>query len=158
MNTWPILVSLADVFSIKLDESFLSQITKSLSKENPGVALLGPAPLEFIPPITSKEFIDNLKNHLPYRTKASKEASRHGYQSYIIMPLCRTLFAVEFGHHASKPESGEWAAKEYPQWADLIHRAWQWHGSLDCTMYLDSKAETEKFVELDITEAKTIKS
>lgn len=117
------------------------------------VTLFGPSPTEFIPHITKEEFIANLRNHLPSWVEAAKEARWAGYQSYIILSLCRTLYAVKFGNQISKPDGAEWAIKEYPQWSNLIKHALIWHGSSDKSDSYERQTETEKFVEFAITQA-----
>jgi len=52
--------------------------------------------------------------------------SGRGYQSYVVLSLCRMLYTLETGEIASKPLAAEWAARGPAQdYAGLIERAWQ---------------------------------
>jgi hypothetical protein len=111
-----------------------------------GLVLQGPPAKTFIPHMTREEFLICLKDGLPSWSEMAKEARHKGYQSYIILSLCRNLYAIKFGKQVSKFEGGEWAIREYPQWADLVQKAEEWHGSPDRSDSLDSQAETVRFV------------
>lgn len=112
-----------------------------------GVVLLGPKPQAFIPTISSGEFVQSLKNEYAAWSERAKEARRIGYQSYIILSLCRGLYAIRNGKQISKMQGGVWAMQKYPQWAHLIECAMKWHGSPDKSDSLDTQTKTMEFAE-----------
>ncbi|WP_161977935.1 nucleotidyltransferase domain-containing protein [Dictyobacter kobayashii] len=111
-----------------------------------GLVIVGPPAKAFIPHITSQEFIASLKDSLLSWLAMAKEARHKGYQSYIILSMCRSLYAIKFGKQISKFKGAEWAMREYSAWADLIQKAVEWHGSSDKSDNLASQTETVKFV------------
>ena len=112
-----------------------------------GVTVTGPKPQEFIPHIEQQEYMDSIKNIMPSFADAVSNAKNRGYQSYIILSLCRNLYALKFGYQTSKPAGGKWAAQEYPDWTHLIENALKWKGSSDMSDKLTSQAETRLFAE-----------
>lgn len=49
---------------------------------------------------------------------------KRGYQSYIVLTMCRVLYTLRFGTVASKPVASRWAQEELDQrWRSLIERA-----------------------------------
>ncbi len=118
-----------------------------------GLAIEGPSPKVLIPVITKDEFVASLKGEYPSWLERAKEARRVGYQSYVVLSLCRSLYAIRFGQQVSKFKGASWAATEYPQWAHLIQQATEWHGSSDNTDSLDTQAETARFAEFMLDQA-----
>lgn len=112
-----------------------------------GVILEGPAPRTFIPKISGEEFVKSLKNEYPSWLERAKEARWVGYQSYIILSLCRGMYAIRFGKQVSKFKGAAWAMHEYPQWAELIKLAIDWHGSADKSDSTETQVQTIKFAE-----------
>ncbi len=117
-----------------------------------GQTVLGPSPEEFIPDISTQEFIDSLKNYAPIWIKNVKEAHHVGYQSYIILSLCRSLYVYAHGEQVSKIEAADWAAIQYPDWAELIKNALSWKGSPDNSKSPETRAKTEEFVKFALAE------
>jgi len=112
-----------------------------------GLTLYGPKPDTYIPHITKDEFIASIKDAYLSWVDRAKEARWIGYQSYIIMSLCRGLYAIRYGRQISKPQGASWAAKEFPEWASLIHLAEKWHGSPDKSDSLETQKETIEFAK-----------
>lgn len=119
---------------------------------NQGVTVFGPPPSDFMPHITNQEFIGSLKARMPLFADTVKEAKHVGYQSYVILSLCRNLYAIQFGHQVSKIEGGHWAANEYPEWKGLIEQAMLWHGSANMSANLSTQADTERFANFALSQ------
>jgi len=48
-----------------------------------------------------------------------------GYQSYVVLSLCRILYTLQFGDVVSKPFAARWAKETLNgPWVSLIERAW----------------------------------
>jgi predicted nucleotidyltransferase len=119
-----------------------------------GLTITGASPKEYIPTITADEFITNIRNRLPTWVEAAKDAKHVGYQSYIILSLCRSLYAIKFGKQTSKPTAGKWALKEYPEWSGLVNLAIDSHGSSDKADSFDTQNETKRFVDFAISQGR----
>lgn len=113
----------------------------------------GPSPKMFIPTITREEFVASIKGEFPSWLERAKEARRIGYQSYVILSLCRGLYAIRFGKQISKFKGAAWAIQEYPQWAELIEQATQWHGSSEEKDSSMTQAETIRFAQFMVSQA-----
>jgi hypothetical protein len=52
------------------------------------------------------------------------QLSARGYQSFIVLSLCRILYTLQLGAVLSKPAAARWALATWdPRWAPLIERA-----------------------------------
>jgi Domain of unknown function (DUF4111)/Nucleotidyltransferase domain len=95
------------------------------AREN-GVRLLGPPIESLIPPISSAEYINEIRGYLvDFRNRIADDTSP-GSQAYAILAICRGLYAIRFGEQISKREAASWAQQEFPKWSDLIRRALDW--------------------------------
>ncbi len=100
-----------------------------------GVALFGPAPASWIPPVdiadVRRASTRNLYDEwIPKREDDAFFASSH-HQAYVTLTICRILHRAERDEVASKRVTAAWVRARYPEpWiADLIYRAVRWrHG------------------------------
>jgi len=54
-----------------------------------------------------------------------EEINFRGYQSYIVLSLCRILYTLKFGSVVLKPTASQWAKETLEEkWLPLIVRAW----------------------------------
>lgn len=119
-----------------------------------GQIVFGPSPSNFIPKITEDEYIQSVKQDiLPEVYKAAKKAQHKGYQSYVVMSLCRGMCALASGKQVSKFAGAKWAADRYPEWAQLISDAVDWHGHLDKSDSPETRKMVVGFAEFVATEA-----
>ncbi len=88
--------------------------------------LMGPPIDSLIPPIPSAEYVEEVRRSLVGFTNRIADDAPRGSQAYAILTICRGLYAIGFGKRLSKREAALWAQREFPQWADLIHRALGW--------------------------------
>lgn len=92
-----------------------------------GLTLLGPPPDTLIPPLTRQDFITAAADHArAWTTYVRQTEGSRPYQGYAVMTLCRALYTVTTGEQVSKKRAAEWAIQEFPQYADLIRRAFIW--------------------------------
>lgn len=113
-------------------------LTRSGSDGNPiiwlnvlasGVALTGPRPETFLPPITAPMLSTALVRELEYlRAEVSNPESpwrdQPFYRRYAILTLCRILYTHRTGRIGSKPEAARWALRFLPpRWHLLLRSA-----------------------------------
>jgi hypothetical protein len=95
-----------------------------------GITIIGPAPQTLIDPVSpddlrrvmlsilggwATQILDN-----PIKINSS------GYQSYVVLSLCRILYTLQFGEVVSKPFAARWAKETLgDSWVSLIDRAWE---------------------------------
>jgi hypothetical protein len=85
-----------------------------------GVALYGPPPPTFIPPISHEEFVKAVRELLlEWPDRLTDDVSPRG-RAYAILTACRALRVCRTGDYAAKREAAEWATGELPQFHDLI--------------------------------------
>ena len=93
-----------------------------------GVSLDGPPPHELIDPVSP----DDMRCAMPYvmrewgepRLTDSAILQNRGYQSFMVLSLCRILYTLQTGEVVSKPAAATWARENLgEQWAPLIDRA-----------------------------------
>jgi hypothetical protein len=95
-----------------------------------GIVLAGPPPQTLIDPVLPDELRHAVLSLLPVwpapLLEDASSVNSRGYQSYIVLTLCRMLYTLEFGAVASKPAAARWAQQSLPPvFAPLIERAWE---------------------------------
>jgi hypothetical protein len=95
-----------------------------------GITLVGPDPKTLIDPLTPDELRQVARAPLgdwAERLLLHPEVmAQRGYQSYVVLTLCRVLYTLQFGEVVSKPKALSWAKAALGEpWAGLIERAWQ---------------------------------
>jgi Domain of unknown function (DUF4111) len=91
-----------------------------------GVRLVGPPIDALIPPIPTAEYLEEVRRSLVGFTSRIPDDASPGWQAYVILTMCRGLYALRFGEPLSKRAAAAWAQQEFPRWADLIGRALGW--------------------------------
>jgi hypothetical protein len=125
-----------------------------------GLTLFGPAPSQFIPAITKDEFIQAVYHHaLFWKEQVKQTRDSRPYQSYAVLTLCRALYTVVHGEQVSKHRAAEWAAMQYPAWAEFIKEALYVRSHVDETRADAERAypQTEQFVLDAIEEIKKLR-
>jgi hypothetical protein len=93
-----------------------------------GITLAGPPPGELIDPISPSALSGAMRPVLESWGRAlirdpSPLLSR-GYQSYVVLSLCRIAYTIQTGEVAPKHAAAEWALRTFePRWRPLIRRA-----------------------------------
>lgn len=94
-----------------------------------GITLEGPAPQSLIDPVSPNELRQAVGDVLPLWAKPILDdplkIKSRGYQSFIVLSLCRMLYTLQYGAIISKPVAAHWAQDTLDrQWIPLIRRAW----------------------------------
>jgi len=94
-----------------------------------GITMTGPAPQTLIDPVSADELrramLPALDGWAAHFLDHPEDINFRGYQSYIVLSLCRILYTLKFGGVVSKPAAAQWAKETLrEQWRPLIERAW----------------------------------
>jgi hypothetical protein len=113
-----------------------------------GIALHGPRPAELLAPIAPARFVASVRANVESWGDWGEHLERPTLkrQAYVILIMCRALYATEHADQLSKPGAGRWAQRELPEWADLIGRAIGWREVPADADGLATLAETRRFV------------
>lgn len=158
-------------------------VHRSILRER-GVTLLGPPPQMLIEPIAPHELQQAMVE--PVRGWASRmlddptPLQTRGYQSYVVLTLCRMLYTLHTGAVATKPVAARWAVATLDaRWTPLIERAWEgrhnpdaeqaavgagwsplieqsWQGSNTVEVLPEEVDETQAFIRYTIDAANTL--
>jgi Domain of unknown function (DUF4111) len=95
-----------------------------------GLTLAGPAPQTLVDQVSPDDLkqatLANIPGWAAPLLDHPAELTHRGYQSYIVLTLCRMLYTLETAALASKPDAARWAQSRFGQpWAALIERAWE---------------------------------
>jgi predicted nucleotidyltransferase len=94
-----------------------------------GITLVGPAPDTLIDPVSPNDLrraMLSILNGWAMRILNNPNLiNSRGYQSYVVLSLCRILYTLQFGDVVSKPFAARWAKETLNgPWVSLIDRAW----------------------------------
>jgi len=95
-----------------------------------GITILGPDPKTLIDPLTPSDLKQAMSPALngwaAHLLNHPEVIGQRGYQSYVVLTLCRILYTLQFGDVVSKRKSASWAKETTCQkWGPLIDRAWE---------------------------------
>ena len=115
-----------------------------------GITVVGPDPRTLGEPVAATElqqaageFAEWLAGFLD---RPGQIASR-GYQSYIVLTLCRILYTLAYGTVVSKVTAMHWALETLDaRWAPLIEDAWEGRQSADGPPSPNALEETLSFI------------
>ncbi|MCU0519458.1 MAG: DUF4111 domain-containing protein [Anaerolineae bacterium] len=115
-----------------------------------GITVVGPDPRKLVEPVTPDELRQAVTMFADWlgglRDNPGQMASR-GYQSYIVLTLCRILYTVAHGDVVSKATAVEWARETVgARWARLIDNAWEGRRGPDGPPAPDAVRETLAFI------------
>ena len=91
-----------------------------------GETIFGPPPLEIGPQVSDSAYrhaVEAVLNEWPNRVREPWVAYVPAHQGYVVMTLCRALYALATGKQAPKEEAATWAAARYPEWSHFIAEA-----------------------------------
>jgi hypothetical protein len=91
-----------------------------------GRVLYGPEPSAYIPPISKGEYLQTVREHATMWVDWLEQPQDQAWQGYVILTMCRILYAVRFGEQSSKRAAAAWMQARYPDWAWLIRKALAW--------------------------------
>jgi len=107
------------------------------------IALYGPDAKTFLPHITVAEFKKVVRNYMLTWIDKTDKANQRGLQAYIVLTMCRSLYAFTYGKNTSKQIGANWAISQYPQWAVLIKQSLTWSRDEVANVTKDKKAQNE---------------
>ena len=95
-----------------------------------GITITGPDPKELIDPVSSsdlkKAMTPALDSWATYILDHPQILEQRGYQSYVVLSLCRILYTLQVGEVVSKRKASDWAKTAIdPKWTTLITDAWE---------------------------------
>ncbi|MBA2276922.1 MAG: DUF4111 domain-containing protein [Chloroflexia bacterium] len=114
-----------------------------------GLTLSGPPPRSLISPIASDDLARALGGAMRMWRAWLPDAEpvMHAKpQAYVILTMCRALYAHQHAAFVSKREAARWAAPELPEWSSLIRDALAWY---------DSRQDMD--IDLDATRTETLR-
>lgn len=90
-----------------------------------GIAVAGPLPHTLVDPVTSDDLRVAMRQVLRgWTTDVLRDPStigRHGYQSYVVRPICRILYTLERGEVVSKRVAARWTQQAMEdRWRPLV--------------------------------------
>jgi predicted nucleotidyltransferase len=117
-----------------------------------GVTLFGPSPQTLIPPISKEEFLQASREHAKDWVEWANQPRDGKGQSYVILTMCRALYASQNGEQASKKQASLWAQEQFPQWASLIQNALVWRAAwqVEAVEYEATFPETVRFIHFAV--------
>ncbi|MGE5249240.1 MAG: aminoglycoside adenylyltransferase domain-containing protein [Bacteroidota bacterium] len=94
-----------------------------------GITLWGPPPASLIDSVSADDLRRAmwpiLEDWLVRLHEKPGQIRSRGYQSYIVLTVCRVLYTLQHGEVTSKRLAAQWAAGHLDsRWAGLIDRAW----------------------------------
>lgn len=95
-----------------------------------GIALAGPDPRTLIDPVSPDDLrraaLTLLNGWFAGLLDDPAQIAHRGWQSYVVLSLCRILYTLEFGTVASKSAAARWVQETLDaRWSPLIARAWE---------------------------------
>lgn len=93
-----------------------------------GLTLAGPDPRALVEPVSPDDLRRAMHELLWWPAALLEDPSpiaRRGYQTYIVLTMCRVLYTLRHGAVVSKRAAADWAAATLdPRFAPLIGRTW----------------------------------
>jgi hypothetical protein len=116
-----------------------------------GIPLTGPAPPTLIDPVSPDDLRQAMEPMLhDWAAELLADpalVSSRGYQSYIVLSLCRILYTRQHGAIVSKPAAARWAQQNLPErWRPLVERAWLGRRQPDLKAHPQDVSETLDFI------------
>jgi len=95
-----------------------------------GIALAGPAPQTLIDPVSPDDLrraaLTMLNGWFAGLLDNPAQIAQRGWQSYVVLSLCRILYTLQHGTVASKSAAARWAQATLDErWSLLIERTWE---------------------------------
>ena len=116
-----------------------------------GITLQGPGPQTFIDPVSPAQLeqamLVNLGGWARRLLDNPEQMQFRGYQSYIVLSLCRILYTLHNGDVVSKPAAAHWAKTSLDaRWTPLIDSAWDGRHNSNCDAFPEDIQGTQEFI------------
>jgi predicted nucleotidyltransferase len=117
-----------------------------------GIIIEAPSPTTLIDPVSPDDLREAMRpvlwDWLAHLPEHSEQIKHRGYQSYIVLTVCRVLFTLQNGEVASKPEAADWAKSTLDKrWRPLIERAWVGRQNAGMKADPEELKETMEFIQ-----------
>ena len=116
------------------------------------IVVAGPDPKTLIDPISMTEVNACIRDYVAHFPGPVRDDRHRGSDAYAVLTMCRALYTKRVGETTTKRAAAEWAAREYPQWHDLITQSQRWRLAADNQAMNNSEihARVEAFVNFTI--------
>ena len=120
-----------------------------------GITISGPAPQTLIDPVSPDDLrrvmLSLLHGWATQILNDPNKISSRGYQSYVVLSLCRILYTLQFGNVVSKPFAAGWAKETLGDpWVSLIDRAWEGRHHPEASAELEDINGTLDFIRFTL--------
>ncbi len=120
-----------------------------------GITVAGPAPQSLIDPVTPDDLRqatrENLNGWATHILDEPTQINQRGYQSYVVLSLCRILYTLEHGTVVSKRVAAHWAqANLDARWNPLIERTWEGRHNPGSPASVEEVNETLAFIRFTL--------
>ena len=118
-----------------------------------GEALYGPPPLMLGPTVSTEGYEQAVAAQLAawqQDVRSPEVAYAPAHQGYIVVTVCRALYALATGRQTTKEAAVAWAAERYPDWADFVREALRRHRA----DVAESHNATIAFVDMAVADAR----
>jgi len=117
-----------------------------------GITLIGPPPQTLVDPVTPADLHRGMQiivqRWIAPMLESPAPLASPGYQSYMVLSLCRILYTLHHGTVVSKRVAAQWAAETVAKpWATLIAHAGQTRHSGEWAGQGDPGPETLAFMQ-----------
>jgi predicted nucleotidyltransferase len=124
-----------------------------------GLVLLGPAPAMLVDPVSPDDMrramLELLQEWLAPMLENPPDVRTRGYQSFIVLSICRILYTLEHGDVVSKKAAASWGeATLHARWTFLIRGAWIGRQDPDTAPRAGDVSETWAFIRYAIGRSK----
>ena len=124
-----------------------------------GLTLVGPAPAMLIDPVSPDDLrramLELLPEWLAPMLENPPEVRTRGYQSFIVLSICRILYTLEHGEVVSKSAAARWGEETlHARWTPLIRGAWIGRQDPDAAPRAADLSETWAFIRYAIGRSK----
>lgn len=116
-----------------------------------GITLFGPDAMTLVDPISPDDLrrvmMPAISGWATYILNNPVEIEHRGYQSYVVLTLCRILYTLEYGDIVSKPKAAKWVRDTFAnEWNSLIDRTWESRHAPRLTAKIEDINQTLDFI------------
>ena len=127
-----------------------------------GITVIGPSPQTLIDSVSPNELRRAMLPALHgWATQILNNPDwiiGRGYQSYVVLTLCRILYTLQLGDVVSKPKAARWANETVGErWEALIDRAWVGRHNGQLTADTDDINQTLDFIRYALERSQQVK-
>ncbi len=135
------------------DHDALWVVHRQVLREH-GIVLAGPHPRDLIDPVDPEQLRSAMHAGMPWLAiflhEPTKITSR-GYQSYLVLTVCRMRYTLAHNTVVSKPVAARWAQATLGEpWSGLIARAWSGRSNPDQPVDASEISATLAFIRMTL--------